>query len=239
MRQLIIVILLVISSGAVTAQADENPWQKVTSESNQLKRKLTGKKFYVTSMPRGTVFLHDTYLPVRLTLEDGEVYDSVMARYNSYLDELVCFNDNINTLFTIDKYLVKEFEVVSPVYGYQKFRKIKFDKAPKDDRFFQVVYEGNIILLAFYKTIESKTSLYKDEFGILRDTEYALTETFYTYSPDEGLNRFYPYKSTFLKMYNANKSQVRQILRKNKISNFNIKGLQSAFSLIEQAGITQ
>lgn len=233
----IIAVAFLLFPLLVLAQPDDTPWKDVSARSNHLRGKLSGKKYTLTYISRGSHFYHDNFLAGKLTLEDGEIYDSIMVRYNSFIDELVCYNPNTKALFTIDKFLLKEFEVASPVFGYQRFRKMKFANNPDGGRFFLVLYEGRINLLAFYKTKELKSSAYKDSNGIMKDTEYILTETFYTYSPEKGFNRFAPYKESFLNLYSKNKKQVRQILRKNRLNNFNIFNLGVAFSQIENAGI--
>lgn len=219
-------------------QFEENQWKAVSEKSNTFKRKISGKKYIYKLTNKGTQFYHSDWLPGTIIFEDGEIIEDVMIRYNSYIDELVYFNNNIKSLLTVDKYLIKEFTVRSPLYGIQRFRKMHFENSPEKEKYFNVLYEGEITLLARFATKEKKISVYKDKYGFLRDSELIQTETFYTYTLDNGFKKFIPRRSSFLKMYKNNKSQVRQIMRRNRVNKFNIPQLKRMFFLIEEAGIT-
>jgi hypothetical protein len=239
LKKLYILILCQLISFAGFGQFDENPWQKVSEKSNTTNRKISGKKYIMKYIPQGSHFYHTDWLHGTLFLEDGEIIDSVAIRYNSYLDELVYFNKSLNSMLEIDKYLIDEFTVQSPVFGIQKFRKIDSENSSNDAKYFHVIYEGEITLLAHYITVEIKTSLFKDKNGYLRDTQLVLTETLYTYTPETGFKKFPPFWSSLLKIYSENKKQVKKILRKNRLGKYNTNNLKQALLLIENEGISQ
>ena len=192
-----------IASLSGYGQISETPWQGVSSASNSLREKLTGETFHYEYRSEGSHFYHPEFTPAKITLENGEIIRDIRSRYNSFLDELVCFNPNLNSLFIIDKFKVREFELTSVVYGFQKFVRIESDNFRSGSRYFHVIYEGNLTLLTFYQTKAKKTGLYRDSYGSLNDSELVIEETYYLYHKDSGLNKFLPTEIPFI-LYSVN-----------------------------------
>ncbi|MBN1821665.1 MAG: hypothetical protein JXR31_00430 [Prolixibacteraceae bacterium] len=239
MKKRIIYILFIILPFILNGQGTGKPWQMISSASNSFKGKLSGKTYTIPYTPNGSHFYHSDFVPAEITLEDGEVFENIMVRYNSYLDELVCFNRNLNSLFTIDKFIVREFEVKSPYFGVQRFIKLESENFRNNERYFHVLYNGTFILLAYYKTENKKTGLYVDKTGTMKDSELVLKETYYILDKDSVLSRFLPKRKSFTELFPENKKQVKQILRKIKIYKYNAADLVKAFSALEEAGIIQ
>ncbi len=231
--------LLILLAGPLngSGQTTHDPWQGISSRSNILQGKLSGKKYYMVFNTNGPHFYHYDFLPTTITLEDGEVCKNIMARYNAFINELVCYNTHTHVLFTIDKFIVKEFEVSSQITGIQRFVKIETGIPFLGTQFFHVLWEGEVTLLAYYQSKPEKTGIYRDRHGVLKDSELVLTETFYLYTEDTGLKKFPPILKSFLQLYKKDKKQVRRLLRKNRLFAFGIPELIQAFHLIEDAGI--
>jgi hypothetical protein len=224
---------------AAFSQEENTPWKNLSANSNQLRVKLTGKKYILTFPPKGTHFYHTDFLPAKITLENGEAIDSIMVRYNSYLDELICYNPNLSSLFVIDKFIVKEFEVAGPNSKRERFRKIIFEDEENDGHYLRVLYEGETDVFAFYKTDEIKSAVYKDSNGILQNTEYLQNETFYSKVAGGGLKKFTPGRESFYQLYGKNKKELKQVLRKFRLSRLSADELGEVFRRLEEAGPTK
>jgi hypothetical protein len=237
-RLSLFILLFMTASMYGSGQITRYPWQGITSRSNIQGEKLSGKKYYLKFNTNGPHFYHYEFLPTTIFLENGETRENIPARYNALLNELVCYNTHTGSLFTIDKFMVREFVVSSQITGDQKFVKIETGIPHMGTQFFHVLYQGEVTLLAFYQSKSKKTGIYKDPQGILKDSRLVLTTAFYRYSVESGLEKFPPIRKSFLHLYKNNKKQVRKILRKNRLYTLDIPELVLAFRLIENAGIT-
>jgi len=225
------VLLLSIS---VTAQDFQYfQWKKLTTESNTLKYKLPGNLYLFRSALRGSEFTTNDWSKGYLILQNGDRYDSLSLRYNSFLEELIMFNKETGALIMLDKYALSEFSMVGENGETQIFRKIHFEKSPKKDIFLRILYEGKLTLMLRYKTIELATSVYHDASGLLRSSELFLTETYYLGLPGKGLIKFTPGRRFFIALFPGQKKAIKKLHRQNRLRYKSNENIIKAVSLIE------
>ena len=206
---------------------------KLNTASNSINYKIPGKQFYSIYMPSGSEFFDIEWKTGYVILENGDKYDNIHLKYNTLKDEIITLNGRTSTMIMIDKDAVSEFGLYQETGQVLQFKKLKFDKGTKDYIYFNILYEGNLELLIWQRTIEEKTSPYKDRNGYLQVSEYNLRPQIYLCFPDDEFERFRFKRGSFLSLFKDKKKEVRKLLRQNNIHLRTQADYISAIKLIE------
>ena len=183
----------------------------------------------------GTVYLNDEWSSGSLKLENGDRYENVYLKLNTFLEELVVYNDRTGAIFYLDKSIIDEFNMGLKFNSYNLFRRVYLNEAPKGDHYFNVLYDGKVKLYLLHKTDEIPTSSYRDDNGYLRASVYKQSKTYYVVLPDNSFYRVSPKRRSFLQLFPEQKSKLRKAFRKSGIHFFNeLDGTVSATKLVEQ-----
>jgi hypothetical protein len=219
------------------AQNSTINWEVLNENSNRLEGKLTGLSYRIPPLANKIHFLQDSWVEGNILLEDGDLFDSVRIRYNTFQDELVVYNPNLKQLFIVDKEKVNSFTFNYP-QGQQKFVKLYFDAfVDAGYRYFDLKYKGSRWLVAFHYIYEEKTSVYRDAYGKLRDTRLKPKKTYFMYFPEEEqFRRVQEKRRWFVKLFPENKREVRRMFRRNNLRRFDEKEMIQAFELLDDAG---
>ena len=211
---IVVLVLMIISAKSQEFYESVNP---VTTKSNTLKRKLTGRQYYFRTTLNGTVYLNDEWELGSVLLENGDRFDDVYLKLNTYLEELVLFNERTGGIMVLDKFIIDEFEIKSDRISQNVFRKIYFDKYPKGEHYYNIIYDGKIKLLIWHRTNEVKTSVYKDGHGLLRDSEYKQEQIYFLVFPGEDIIKIANKRRAFIHVIPEQKKEMRKLFRKNNI----------------------
>lgn len=238
MKRTAIKILFVIAGSffiflTASAQKSEFHWEQLNENSNRFEGKLTGTVFVLSSKSNSNYFLQKDWADGSITLIDNDVFDGLKLRYNAFEDKLVVYNDNLRSLFTADKERVKSFTVKTSE-GEHKFVKYYYNGFPKGDRYFEVLYSGGRDFLAFREIVEEKTRPFVDKFGIMKDTRFQGKTTYFMYSPKTGFQKIRLRRRSVLTVFPENKREIRRLLRRNKVNNFEEKGMIRTFELLDK-----
>lgn len=206
---------------------------ELDTASNTINYKIPGKRFFAIYVPSGSEFFDNEWKPGYLILENGDKYDNLHLKYNTLKDELITLNNRTSTLIMIDKDAVSEFGLYYDNHQTLRFKKYSFNKGAKESLYFNVLYEGQIKLLVWQRTIEEKTSPYKDRNGYLQVSQYNLRPQNYTLFPDGSFERFRFKRRSFLSLFDDTKKEIRRLLRKNKIHLRDQSDYIQAIQLIE------
>lgn len=216
-------------------------WNNLDESSNRLQGKMTGETYYISSLGNSNYFLQKEWLSGIIELEDGDIFKGIEVRYLAYGDELVAYNDKNNSLFIVDKDIVKQFSIIQlsneGEAKERKFIKLFYDGMNERERYFEELYSGTCSLLAFHHVDAVKVSPYSDRQGIMRDTEYRLNVTYYKYSVNEGFSKMVRKKRAFLKIMPENTKEIRKIFRQNKIVLLDENTMIQAFRVLDEAGL--
>jgi hypothetical protein len=233
---LIPLIFLITTSNA---QEFHIPWRPFTTKANSLNRKLTGRKYFFNSTLKGTVYYNDNWLKGTIILENGDRHDSIYMKYNTFIEELIIFNERTGAIYILDKPVVSQFEIDKGNGSEKLFRKLYFDRFPRGDRYFNVLYPGDKLkLLLWHKTIVEKTNLYKDKNGLMRNSEFKMTLTYFILFPDIDLIKIFPNRRSFINLFPDQKKIVRRLLRRNRINLKREEDMIKAVSLMEEEFFT-
>lgn len=235
----IFVACIVLVSFAGAAQ-NLDSWQTYNESSNRLEGKLQGEIYFLSSLANNNFFLQKEWVTGSITLADGDVFENVKLRYMTFGDQLVAYNDNVRTLFIVEKSTVKEFKFKSAgisSYPERKFINLDSLNLPGGKSYFEELYTGSAKLLAYHFVNEVKVTPYNDNAGVMRDTEYKAAENYFLFTDKNELFRVQRKKSSFYKIYPEHKKEIRKLLRKNRVSLIDQSSLVLAVKLLDEAGI--
>lgn len=232
----LLTILAIFCGLSGMGQSDDFNWQNISVNSNRLAGKLTGSVFLLSSQSNSNFFLQKDWVKGAVETEDGDVFSNVRMRYFSREDELVLYNDNIKTLFVVDKEKVKSFSYGTSG-GDVRFVKLFYKNLSGKFRYFRQVYKGKSNLLAFHSVDEFKVSLYTDKQGILRDSEFRPETSYFLYSDKMGFLPIQENRKSFLKIFSEQKKEIRKLFRTNGLRTFDEQGLIQAVIILEKAGV--
>ena len=234
-NQIMLLLTLFACCFRVDSNAQSFNWQALNIQSNRIQGKLTGKVYYMPPEANSKHFYQHEWIEGSILLEDGDLHENVLLRYRAYGDELVVFNSNLNLLYVVDKEKVAAFTVNHP-QGIEEFVKLNFNDLVSEDRFFEKLYQGKRLLLAYRSIGEIKTESYHDVTGRRKNTVWELKSTYYLYSRETGFNRIQPRRRSFLSLFPERKKEVRRIFRQINSSRLTEKDIIHAVELLDNAG---
>ena len=209
-----VLFLAIISAESQEFYDSPNP---LSTNSNTLNYKLTGRQYYFRENLNGTVYLNDDWELGSVLLRNGDRFENIYLKLNTFLEELIVFNERTGAIMIMDKFIIDEFELNNRFNSNNKFRNIYFDKFPKGHHYFNVIYDGKIKLFIWYQTKEVKTSVYKDDYGLLRDSEFKQEVDYFLVFPNGDVYKMAKKRSAYINLFPEQKKTVRQLFRKNKI----------------------
>lgn len=237
MKPILFLVIMLQLSG-LYGQDKDYSWDRINTSSNRLGGKLTGTMYYINALANRHYFLHQTYLNGTILYDDGELFENQRLRYFVHKDELVVYNQNLRQLFIADKEKIRRFTIYNNNNkDTLHFVKLHYDGFPSGYRYFEELFNGSRSLLAFHFIEERKTSPFRDERGVLRDTYYYHREKYYMYSEDSGFIKLYNSRRVFFKIFPEKKRQIKKLLRRNRLNTFEKEGFIRAFQLLQREGI--
>ena len=205
-------LLFLTSASCLSGYAQDIPNKNWSAE------KIKGTRFYPYATYNGYPFLNDRWVPGKVEFADGEISDTLNIRYSSFKDDLVYYNKNNTTQIVIDKASLRGFSFTGNDGRQRVFRKQFYDGFWKGDRFFEVLSDKKIALLAYRKVNLNSTWAYRDGNGILKNMEYAPEYTFYFYSPDKGYSSVKISRASLLSKFDPTlQKSIKKLLRKKRI----------------------
>jgi hypothetical protein len=240
MKQMQFILILMagfIMMFSAVAQVPSFDWEALDERSNRMEGKLTGTIYHLPVEVSSRHFYHDKWMNGDVLMEDGDLYKNLHLRYLAFGDQLAAYNSNLHQMFIIDKKKVSRFTIRHD-WEEQKFVKVYHHAGISgQDRFFEIMYEGNRCFLVFHQIVEEKTGIYRNEYGKLRDTELKNRETWFMYDPVSGkFNYLYKSRRSLLRHFPDNKKDIRRIFRRNHLYRFDELEMVHAFRLLDEAG---
>lgn len=235
----LVITFSILFCGTGLAQKTGFYWNNLSESSNRFQGKLKGEVYTITAIGNELFFLQKEWVNTSLTMIDGDVFENVRLRYMAYGDEIIAYNDNVSTMFKIEKETVKQFTYIDKNTN----KEIKFVNFCSEEEegskchFYEDLYSGNSSLFAFHYIEEVKVSPYNDKWGIMRDSEFKLNASYYLYNERMGLMKIQKNRRSLIKIFPENKVAIRKITRKNKVSMTDQKSLIQAFKLLDDEGL--
>jgi hypothetical protein len=205
-------------------------FSKAQSGTNEGKVKLMGQRAVSPARMHGTPFLFSDWVKGSVVLTDGENSEEIPLQYDALHDELLTYDKNSFSTIKIEKATLQSFRVT--FFGEDWFfEQRRFDALVPENRFFRVLFKGEIELLCYYKADITVVSPYKDTDNIMKNQEYAASQHYFLYSRASGYSPVrLKRKSLLRRVVKENQALARQVLRQNHIE---ITGYQSFARALE------
>jgi hypothetical protein len=218
--------------GSVTVSAQENLPKYWDSE------KIKGTTNYPYPAAAGHPYLTEKFVRGEIEFPDGTKISDIQMRYSEYRDEIIYYNNIISAQIIIDKISLKGFSFTDSMRVKHVFRQQYYNGFSPGNRFFEVLVDGEVSLLAYRKVVLETCAPYSDVFGRLNNMSYQETFAYYLYHPRKGYESIRINKNSFLTLFSKpNQIQVKKILRKNGVKLNSEEGLVKAWKLIKEKQI--
>lgn len=220
------ILLLTLSSSDLMAQN--------LGTGNQSGKKIRGARFMPYPNYTGKPYLYDKFIFGEIEFTDGTKINNIGLSYSTYRDELIYYNTEVSTQIIVDKISLKGF-ILNVPFGEQRiFRRMQSTGFAKEERYYELLFEGKTSLLAYRKVNLESCDTYYSKSGLAYQPAYI----YYLYSPEKGFSALNPTRNSLLSKFNkANQKIVKKLLRKNGIFITDEANLIKAWALIEEKNI--
>ncbi len=197
--------------------------------------KIKGTRFIPYPPYSGTPYFNEKFVLGEIELLDGTKIGNLGIRYSSFQDELIYYNTDIKTQIVIDKISLKGFSYPDELGTKRSFRRQNFDTYLQEERFFEVLSDGNISLLAYRKVDLETCDTSYSKFGLA----YMPAYHFYAWSAGKGYTSLKMSRSSLLSKFDKPSQKiVKRLLRKNGIQILDEATFVQAWNLIMQNGLS-
>lgn len=200
--------------------------------------KIRGTRHLPYPSAQGFPYLNDRFSTGEIEFLSGTKLKDIGLRYSSYRDEVIYYNTAIATQIEIDKISLKGFSFIDENGIKRVFRRQHYEGFYSNDRYFEVLSDGEISLLGYRKVALQICSTYSDEAGNLKNMSYQNDYSYYLYSMDKGYEQVKMNRSSLLSKFDKlQQKAVKKLLRKNGVQITNESGFVLAWDLIKENGI--
>lgn len=200
--------------------------------------KIKGIRFIPYSGYFGSPFLTDRFCPGEIEFMDGNKVENIQLHYSTYRDEIIYFNQAILTQITIDKISLKGFAFTDEIGGKRIFRKQYYNGFSPGDRYFEVLSDGDVSLLAYRKVILELGNAYTNVEGRRLNMTYQPAYNYYFYSREKGYDLIRLNRNSLLSKFDKpTQKLIKKLLRKNDVSFDTEADFVTAWNLIKENGI--
>lgn len=225
------VLYIIILLGLLTATSIRAQEQEPVNWNTE---KIRGTRHFPYPSYSGNPYLTEKFVLGEIEFTDGESIEKLFLRYSTYKDEVIYFNRSISAQIAIDKISVKAFTLIGDDGIKRTFRQQYFNGFLSGNRFFEVLSDGEIALLAYRSVVLQYCPVYNNEIGIVKNMEYVPSFNYYLYTTKNGYIPIKIGKNPFLsKFTKPNQKLVRKLLRQNKITIKDEPGMVKALELVK------
>jgi len=183
----------------------------------------------------GSPYLNEKYLSGEIELINGVNIGNLKLRYSCYRDQLIYYNPEISAQIVIDKFSLKGFSMIDSSGIKRIFRQLYYNGFNPGNRFFEILVESKISLLAYREVILETVPPYMDNLGKLNNVTYQQAFSYFLYDPVRGFEPIRINKNSLLSKFSqTDRKQVVRMLRKNRIQIKDEKSIVMAWKLIEK-----
>lgn len=200
--------------------------------------KIEGSRYLSYDYHSGNPFLSDKFVKGEIEFLDGKKIEDLQLRYSEYRDELIYFNTSISAQIIIDKTSLRGFSLTDELGIRRIFRQQYYTGYLPGNRFFEVLDNGEISLLAYRLVILESCITYRDINGRLNSMSYDKEYSYYLYNPKKGYQLIKITRNSLLSLFaKSNQILVKKILRKNKLYITDESSFVKAWNLVKENGI--
>lgn len=222
----LLVILGLLSSNFLSGQN--------SGTGNQSSEKIRGARFMPYPNYTGKPYLYDRFIFGEIELLDGTKISNIGLSYSCYRDELIYYNTEISAQIVIDKLSLKGFTLKESNGKQRIFRRMQRTGYTREERYYELLFEGKISLLAYRKVNLESCDTYYSKSGLAYQPAYI----YYLYSVDKGFSALNPTRNSLLSKFSKpNQKIVKKLLRKNGIFITDEASFIKAWTIIAEKNI--
>lgn len=224
-KRIIPVLSILLLAINIFGQDSQSYWKKLDTGSNSISPKIVGKIYPLKFTPIELYFYHSKWARGNIYLVNSDSICGQNLMYNSFLDELVLYNEKLSQSVIVEKSIINEFVTFSDKGEKELFRKYYYDMFPKGFRIFKVIYDGDIKLLKYYSSSERVTTNGKKEIQ--------LVSSYFFYTIDNSLIKIKPTKRSIIKAFTQNRKEVRKFFKITDIGKLSDQKLKEVLRTID------
>ena len=196
---------------------------------------IKGTAFVAYPSYSGAPFLNENFLMGEIQFVDGTKVSNIGLRYSSYRDEVIYYNTYLSVQIVIDNKSLKGFSFTDEKGVKRTFRHQHYDDNVTSERYFEVLSDGKIALLAFRKVDLEPCDPSYDKHGLAYKKSYY----YYMYADGRGYSPLNPNRNSLLtKLDKPNQKLAKRILRKNRVVLTDETSLVLAWNILKENGVT-
>jgi len=195
---------------------------------------IKGTDFIPYPSYSGTPYLNITYLNGEIEFIDGSKLNNLGLRYSSYRDEIIYYNTFLSAQIVIDKISLKGFSFIDEKGVNRIFRRQNYEGYQNGDRYFEVLSDGDVSLLAYRKVDLATCDPSYSKLGLAYQPSYF----YYVYAAGKGYSQIKINRNSLLSKFDKkNQKLVKKILRKNRVMITDESSFVLAWNVIKENGI--
>ena len=195
---------------------------------------IKGKAFVSYPDYSGSPWLNSNFQMGEIEFTDGTKVGNIGLRYSSYRDDLVYYNSWLQAQIIVDKISLKGFAIIGENGVKRVFRHQFYDNYENGDRYFEVLSDGNVSLLAYRKVNLETGNLA----NVKRGMEYLPTYYYYMFSEGKGYTPLNISRNSLLSVFSpANQKLAKKLLRRNRVTVTDEVSFVLAWNLLKVNGI--
>lgn len=180
--------------------------------------KLSGEAFVFNLYASGSQYLFEEWTAGEVRLSTGAVVKAESLRYNGYLDELIWLNPLGSVPVMVDKSLVSSFVIHSPSNReplvFEKISHRSWYATEPSDIFAQVLYRGEMSLMAFRNIRRTGENTLFTESGITVRENISPSHEYFLLSPEGQVHQLRKFnRRTFRRLFPDHRAEIRRALR--------------------------
>lgn len=197
--------------------------------------KIKGMSFIPYSSFSGSPYLSEKFLIGEIEFLDGTKAGNLGLRYSSYRDEIIYYNTYLSSQIVIDKISLKGFSFTDGNGVRRVFRRQNYTGYLNGERFFEVLSDGKISLLAYRKVDLGTCDPSYSKLGLAYQQSYS----YYIYAAGKGYSPITLSRSSLLSKFDKpNQKLAKKVLRKNKVMFTDEASFVLAWNVLKENGIS-
>lgn len=196
--------------------------------------KIKGTGFISYPAYSGAPYLNMKYLNGEIEFLDGTKVQNIGLRYSSYRDEIIYYNTDLSAQIVIDKISLKGFSFTEEKGGKRVFRRQYYNGFSPGERYFEVLSDGEISLLAYRKVDLGTCDPAFSKLGLAYQKSYI----YCIYAVGKGYSSISLNRNSLLSKFDKpNQKLVRKTLRKNRVMISDETSFILAWNILKENGI--
>lgn len=229
MANRILSIFTIVGLLAVTTLSAQEELSK-----NLNAEKIKGTGFISYPAYSGAPYLNMKYLNGEIEFLDGTKVRNIGLRYSSYRDEIIYYNTDLSAQIVIDKISLKGFSFTEEKGDKRVFRRQYYKGFSPGERYFEVLSDGEISLLAYRKVDLGTCDPAFSKLGLAYQKSYL----YYIYAASKGYSSISLNRNSLLSKFDKpNQKLVRKALRKNRVMISDEASFILAWNILKENGI--